>query len=102
MLYPLRHPFSGHSLGIKGFSRRDRRSLGNWSSRAQDCDVTELVGCQHMWPRYLQFHRLAWVIRNFVFFSDVGKGNPVTFGQQAESATQDYRPGHSVFVDEPG
>lgn len=69
-LYPLRHPFSGHSLGSKGFTPRDRRDLRGWSPRVSEYDVTRFIGHAHMWPRYLEYPQLAWLIRNFVYYPE--------------------------------
>ncbi len=68
LVYPLRHPFSGRSLAITGFTKGDRRDLRAWSSRVADCDVTHLIGCRHGWPRYLAHLQLAWAIRSYLFF----------------------------------
>lgn len=69
-LYPLRHPFSGHSLGSRGFSSRDRSELRGWSHKVQDYDVTRYIGHYHMWPQYLRYSSLAWLIRNYVYYPE--------------------------------
>ena len=102
MLYPLRHPFSGHSLGTRGFTRRDRKSLGSWSPKVQDCDVTLLIGYSHMWPLYLEHQRLAWLIRNFVFFSETQTNGVASADSQSDSGFCEYQVGHVESVDEPG
>lgn len=75
-LYPLRHPFSGHALGKRGFSSRDRRDLRGWSHKVQDYDVTRCIGHHHMWPQYLRYSSLAWLIRNYVFFPELMSSPP--------------------------
>jgi len=68
LVYPLRHPFSGKSLAISGFTDGDRRELQGWSTRVADYDVTHLIGCRHGWPRYLAQLQLAWSVRRYLFF----------------------------------
>lgn len=100
MLYPLRHPFSGHSLGTTGFTRRDRKSLRGWSPKVQDHDVTQLIGFGHMWPRYVQQQRLAWLIRNFVYFPDVQQGRRVS--AVAPTGLERHEDYQLESVDQPG
>ncbi len=69
LVYPLRHPFSGRSLAITGFTEGDREELQSWSSKVVDYDVTHLIGYRHGWPRYLDHLQLAWSIRSYLFFS---------------------------------
>jgi len=68
MLYPLRHPFSGHSMATMGINSGDRSRLGRQTRRVFQCDVTHLIGYRHMWPGYVAHPQLAWTIRNYVFF----------------------------------
>lgn len=87
LLYPLRRPFSGLSLGTVGFTRRDRDLIGRRSSKLLDCDVTELVKCGHLWPRYLRHRSLAWLIRNYVYFPDVRQSHLVSSTEPAAGQT---------------
>ena len=102
MLYPLRHPFSGHSLGTTGFTRRDRKSLRSWSPKVQDYDVTQLIGYGHMWPRYLEHQRLAWLIRNFVFFPEEPPNGLVSADGEVDSGFCEYQVDRVESVDQPG
>ena len=87
-IYPLSNLFAGRSLGSIGFTDGDRRDLGNWSRKVQDYDVSEFIGVGHLWPRFLQDQRLAWLIRNFVYFPKCGPTAGTTAsGEQTVSET---------------
>ena len=86
-LYPLRHPFSGHSLGSTGVTRKDRRKLQGWSAKIIERDVTSYIGHQHMWPSYVARREIAWMIRNYLFFTD--RSTAYTMTERAKPAESD-------------
>ena len=86
-LYPLRHPFSGHSLATSGFTTRDRRRLKSWSRKVAQYDVTPLIGHGHMWPNYVAHRRLAHLIRSYVYFTDRFPQTPASGAQASRQAT---------------
>jgi hypothetical protein len=102
LLYPLRHLFSGHSLGTTGFTQRDRSEMRGWSSKAREYDVTPLVGHRHMWPRYLEHKQLATLIRNYVFFPDVQQSGLISSAQPSDPAIEHQSADRSGFVDDSG
>ncbi|MCH2201895.1 MAG: hypothetical protein MK102_07985 [Fuerstiella sp.] len=91
LLYPLRHAFAGHALGSTGFTNGDKRDLQVWSRKVQDYDVEQLIGVGHMWPRFLQHQRLAWLIRNFVYFPEVRSNGRTASCDQTASIADDHR-----------
>lgn len=69
-IYPLRRIGSSRALGCTGFTSRDRKEMQSLSCRAQDLDVTEVIGASHQWPRYASCPSLAQRIRSYYCFCD--------------------------------
>ena len=67
-LYPFRHPFSARSLARAGFTKRDRRHLGEHVCQVSELDVTPLIGHHHSWPQYLCRPEIAAAIAPYVYF----------------------------------
>ena len=55
-----------------------------------------------MWPLYLEHQRLAWLIRNFVFFNEAQTNGVASADSQSDSGFCEYQVGHVESVDEPG
>lgn len=70
-LYPLRRIGSSRALGKTGFTPKDRWKLQGWSAKVVDLDVSEEIGCSHLWPEYSSRPWLATKISNYVFFPDL-------------------------------
>ena len=68
--YPLRRPFSGDSLGRRGFTEHDLRQLGKRRTQISEVDVTRLVGVGHIWPHFYSRPEIAETILPFVYFTD--------------------------------
>jgi len=69
-VYPLRRPFSRRALARTGWTRRDRRRLGQFGDRLRELDVTELVGRGHFWSHYHAHPEIAQAIAPDIFFAD--------------------------------
>jgi len=69
-VYPLRRPFSSRALGSSGFTRSDRKKLGNFNCKLKELDVSDYVGHEHFWPEYFTRPVIAARIRNFVHATD--------------------------------
>lgn len=69
-IYPVRRPFSSRALAITGLTRSDRRKLGETACRLDDCDVTDLVQCGHIWKHYYRHPEIACAIRHYVYFDE--------------------------------
>lgn len=67
-LYPFRHPFSGRSLARAGFTRRDRRHLGEHECQVSELNVTPQIGHHHSWPEYLCNPEIAASIAPYIYF----------------------------------
>jgi hypothetical protein len=68
-LYPLRHPFSARSLARAGFTRRDRRHMGEHECQVGEINVTPLIGHHHSWPQYLCRPEIATAIAPYIYFA---------------------------------
>jgi len=68
--YPLHRPSAGRALARTGLTSRDRHTLGAWSAKLIDLDVTERVGHRHVWTAYLDQPSIAQQIAPYVFFND--------------------------------
>lgn len=69
-IYPLRRIGSSRALGAAGFTSKDRRELGTYSSRVRDWNVSSLIGHDHSWPNYVAHNSLASSLRNYLFFAN--------------------------------
>ncbi len=67
-LYPFRHPFSARSLARAGFTRRDRRHLGEHECQVGELNVTPQIGHHHSWPEYLCRPEIAAAIAPYIYF----------------------------------
>lgn len=67
LLYPARRIGSRRALGQTGLTEKDRRALGVRSCQVRDLDVTELIGCRHLWPVWTAEHSLACRASNYLF-----------------------------------
>lgn len=68
--YPLKELFGVPALGQVGLLPGDRHMLGMLSTKAQEIDVTPLVGAAHMMPNYFNRPEIAGVIAPHIFFDD--------------------------------
>ncbi len=59
LIYPLRRIASRRALGNTGFTAADRKALGSFSSKVRDIDVSDVIGCRHIWPAYTNQPRLV-------------------------------------------
>ena len=67
-VYPFRHPFSARSLARAGFTRRDRRHLGEHECQVSELNVTPQIGHHHSWPEYLCRPEIAAAIAPYIYF----------------------------------
>jgi hypothetical protein len=67
LLYPARRIGSRRALGQTGLTAQDRRALGSRSCQVRDLDVTELIGCRHLWPVWTAEHSLACRASSYLF-----------------------------------
>lgn len=58
-IYPLRRIASRRALGNTGFTAADRKALGSFNSKVRDIDVSDVIGCRHIWPAYVNQPRLV-------------------------------------------
>lgn len=70
LLYPLRRVASRRALGQSGLTREDRRELGVRSSQVTDLDVTEAIGCRHIWPSWTAETSLAHRASRYLFWTE--------------------------------
>lgn len=70
LLYPMRHPGSRRALGLTGLTRADRRELGVRSSQVRDLDVTESIGCRHIWPSWTAEKSIACRASSYLFWPE--------------------------------
>lgn len=70
LIYPIRRPFASKALAISHLTWRDRRKLGDAACRLDDCDVTGLVRCGHIWAHYYSNPEIACAIRHYVYFDE--------------------------------
>jgi len=59
LIYPLRRIASRRALGNTGFTAADRKALGSFNSKVRDIDVSDVIGCRHIWPAYTNQPRLV-------------------------------------------
>lgn len=71
MIYPLGRIASSRALGCSGFTAKDHRKLGPWSSRVRDWNVSDSIGTAHLWPKYLSQRWLPRSLRNYFYFADL-------------------------------
>ncbi|HET6423084.1 MAG TPA: hypothetical protein VFG20_05335 [Planctomycetaceae bacterium] len=69
--YPLHRPFCTRALARIGFTDKVRQSIGPYSAKLADFDVTPFVGYGHVWAYYYQQPYIAQAISTSVFFPDV-------------------------------
>lgn len=70
LFYPLRRPFSHRALARTGFTKKDRRKLGDALAKIAELDVTPQVGRRHLWQYYFQKPEIAAAISPYIFFTD--------------------------------
>lgn len=70
LLYPMRHPGSRRALGLTGLTQADRRALGDRSSRVRDLDVSESIGCRHIWPSWTAETSIAHRASSYLFWPE--------------------------------
>lgn len=54
IIYPLRRIGSRRALGHTGFTEQDLEQLGGQAKKVCDVNVGATVGCQHMWPEWVE------------------------------------------------
>lgn len=68
--YPLRKPFGRSALARSGFTKSDRRKLGNLNAKVSELDVTPIIGEHHMWHHYFKQPGISTAIAPYVHFTD--------------------------------
>lgn len=66
-LYPARRLFAKQALGRTGLWQRDRDQMGSAGCRIRDVDVSNILGCKHIWPYYLASQHIACTVSPYVF-----------------------------------
>lgn len=65
-LYPARHLFTKQALGRVGFSRRDEARMGSALCRIREVDVSNILGCRHVWPYYLESQKISCIVAPYL------------------------------------
>lgn len=74
IIYPLRRIGSRRALGHTGFTEKDRQQLGAHAVKVRDMNVGSTVGCQHMWPEWVEHPLVAHQAAPWLFLSGTGSG----------------------------
>lgn len=78
--HPTHHLFASRALGRAGITPHDQYRIGPDACRIEECDVTAIIGCRHVWPHYYREPAIACAIRRYVYFDDqpspIGAASP--------------------------
>lgn len=69
VIYPLRRIGSRRALGHTGFTEKDLQQLGAQAVKVRDVNVGSTVGCQHMWPEWVEHTAVAHQAAPWLFLS---------------------------------
>lgn len=75
IIYPLRRIGSRRALGHTGFTEKDLQQLGPQAVKVRDVNVGSTVGCQHMWPEWVEHPAVAHQAAPWLFLSNSGSGS---------------------------
>jgi hypothetical protein len=66
--YQFSHPFAGRALARSGFTRRDVDRIGNQASKIRECDVSTVIGADHLWPEYFRQQSIVSSMTPYIYF----------------------------------
>lgn len=66
--YSFSHPFAGGALARTGFTDWDLRRIGSNSGKITECDVTRLIGSNHLWPQYFSEPEIVSTMLPYIYF----------------------------------
>jgi hypothetical protein len=67
LLYPGHRVGARRALGQVGLTEKDRKALGLRNCQVRDLDVTEAIGCRHLWPFWTAEPSLACRASAYLF-----------------------------------